>query len=284
MTTQELLDKANGIWAELSGSIKQSNWEKRNSLETCQRLLMEIDGSIRSLKELISEHTFESRAQEIHFFKEIKPKFISEYIFFSKVIELESRLPHASKKSIETILLGEFQKIGEFSEKHRELIAYQRKGASYLDAEYFLRYKYDLYMEQSLSLHSLNENFSTSKDGLFSEILANDKFEEYLNRRFQNLEKHLQQSSEITISSLNWTESKAALVELIYALHQSRSINSGTIELIKIIRTFETMFSVDLGNFHKILSELRERKIDRAKFLSVLSENLERSFTEKDET
>ena len=74
--------------------------------------------------------------------------------------------------------------------------------------------------------------------------------------------------------SLQWTSSKTALTELIYALHHSRSINNGNADIKEIASVLQKVFHFDLGNFYKIFSEIKSRKTDRTKFLDNLSNGL----------
>jgi len=75
-------------------------------------------------------------------------------------------------------------------------------------------------------------------------------------------------------SSLNWTESKAALVELIYALHSSHSINDGRADIKTIAKLFERIFSLGLGDVYHTFSEIRNRKIEQTKFIDLLKDSL----------
>lgn len=84
-------------------------------------------------------------------------------------------------------------------------------------------------------------------------------------------------------SQLKWTESKAALVELIYALYSSDSINKGRAEIKEITKLFEILFNVQLGDVYHTFLEVRSRKIERTKFLDYLKESLIRRMEEADE-
>ncbi|MDM8161857.1 RteC domain-containing protein [Labilibaculum sp. K2S] len=87
----------------------------------------------------------------------------------------------------------------------------------------------------------------------------------------------------INSDRLKWTESKTAMVELIYALHSSQSINEGRVEIKKIAQVFESMFGVDLGDVYHIFSEVRNRKIEQTKFLDLLKDSLLNKMKETDE-
>jgi len=91
------------------------------------------------------------------------------------------------------------------------------------------------------------------------------------------------ESSESDSLGLNWTESKAALVELIYALHSSNSINDGRIDIKAIAELFGSIFSIELGDVYHTFSEIRNRKIEPTKFIDLLKDSLLSKMKEIDE-
>ncbi|MDE5417605.1 RteC domain-containing protein [Labilibaculum sp. DW002] len=100
----------------------------------------------------------------------------------------------------------------------------------------------------------------------------------------QNL--RLNEDSQIEKSNshqLKWTESKTALVELIYGLHSSKSINDGKEGIKRIAQLFESMFDIDLGDVYHTFSEVRNRKIEQTKFLDLLKDSLLTKMKEIDE-
>ncbi|MFA9372320.1 MAG: RteC domain-containing protein [Labilibaculum antarcticum] len=74
--------------------------------------------------------------------------------------------------------------------------------------------------------------------------------------------------------NLRWTDKKVALVELIYALFCSNSLNDGNAEIKEITNSFENLFSVDLGDVYHAFLEIRGRKIEPTKFLDLLKDSL----------
>jgi hypothetical protein len=77
------------------------------------------------------------------------------------------------------------------------------------------------------------------------------------------------------IRNLEWTAPKVALIELLYALHQTRCFNGGHSDLAELFRWAEHSLNINLGNYHKTLREIRLRKSERTKFLILLKNNLE---------
>ena len=70
-----------------------------------------------------------------------------------------------------------------------------------------------------------------------------------------------------------WTDDKLCLIELLYAIKQTKSINNGNITLKALQECFEYFFQVKLGNISDRISELLERKTNKKMFLETLTVN-----------
>jgi hypothetical protein len=71
-----------------------------------------------------------------------------------------------------------------------------------------------------------------------------------------------------------WTGDKLDLIELIYAISKTKSVNNGKISLIAIQKGVEYMFGVELGNISNRLAELETRKENKNLYLELLLRNL----------
>ena len=87
---------------------------------------------------------------------------------------------------------------------------------------------------------------------------------------------------DIAESRLFWTDSKAALTELIYAIHSSGSINKGVFEIRELAGLFERIFHIELGDLYRTYIEIRYRKKERTKFIDSLKESLIQRMDEAD--
>ncbi|RRN76341.1 tetracycline regulation of excision, RteC, partial [Pseudoxanthomonas sp. SGD-10] len=82
---------------------------------------------------------------------------------------------------------------------------------------------------------------------------------------------------------LKWTGSKVALIELIYALHYQNVFDNGNNDIREVAQYFESVFGINLGNFYQTYLELRNRKMNRTKFLDTLRDILIKKMDEQDE-
>jgi hypothetical protein len=103
--------------------------------------------------------------------------------------------------------------------------------------------------------------FSTSHDYKVARIMANDLLSVYLNSELAALDRQTNhRRNYLKEGTYCWTESKIALVELIYALQSSGCINNGTGDIKDIAALFETDFNIDLGDFYRTFLEIKVRK------------------------
>jgi len=71
-----------------------------------------------------------------------------------------------------------------------------------------------------------------------------------------------------------WTDDKLNLIELIYAIYKTKSINNGKITLKEIQESFEEIFQVKLGNISNRINEIDNRKGHDKLYLDILTTNL----------
>lgn len=251
-------------------------------IKIAEESLSTIDLSIRELKKLINLTTFEGIGEEIYFFKNLKPLFISKYIYFMKVLSIVSSVPHSSEKTLKKYYENEWEKLKKYHSENADFYNYYRRNATYMDHKYFVRNSFDLKMKLSFNLYNFDENFTTSHCHQVAHVLANDLLEVFL-RKESEKEFNVVIKKEEHLPVLKWSASKVALIELAYALHQSNCFNGGNIEFSEIMRSFEKTLDIDLGNYYKTVTEIKDRKNGRTKFLHRLSDNLDQHFKNVDD-
>ena len=86
----------------------------------------------------------------------------------------------------------------------------------------------------------------------------------------------------LTNTKHTWTDTKSALVELIYAVHAEQSVNSGNIDLKVLALVFEKIFNIELGDIYRIFLEIRGRKGERTTYLNRLVVALNKRMNDAD--
>ena len=167
-----------------------------------------------------------------------------------------------------------------FFESNLEFYKYYRTNNTYIDEKIFVRGKYDIKLSLDTFYFQADHTFSTSHDYKVAKIIANDQLQIYIENQ---LHKATNEEKSTDLPTLNWTASKTALIELIYALHSQAVFEGGNIDLKVIAKTFGQTFNIDLGDFYHTYIELKSRKINRTKFLDNLKESLLKKMDEQDE-
>ncbi|SFN41754.1 RteC protein [Chryseobacterium oleae] len=248
-------------------------------MTSSEMILLILDESIRKLKKLVKNFTFESVADEVYFFKDHKPYFISRYIYYSKVLNTETSKPVAGDKALRKFYQAELLKLRRYYSDQADFYNYYRRKATYLDHKYFTRKSYDLKMKLSSSIYNLDEDFTTSHDHKIAVIQANELLDDYLIKSIRNIGQETEVDSG-EVGKLIWTSSKVSLIELMYALHRTGCFNGGNVDFSEVIRFTERSLEIDLGNFYKTIGEIKSRKYTKTKFLELLKESLEKALTE----
>jgi hypothetical protein len=170
-----------------------------------------------------------------------------------------------------------------------EFYQYHRCNSNFLDDHYFIRGKGDIRLRLG-SLDFLTDSlFCTNHDQTVACIKAYDILTIYLKQEFEKLNSRYgrnelkDKEDYLNESKLNWTESKVALIELIYAIHSTGAVNRGVTDIKLLSDVFEQIFHIDLGDRYRAFIEIRARKKERTKFIDYLKESLIHRMEETDQ-
>jgi len=241
------------------------------------------NNTLSKLQRLVEKEDFEDPAEEINFFRNIKPIPMSYLIYFTEIRRCELSIPKLGTQPKIRFLEKEAKKINKFFSKNKDFANYMEQARRYMDTEFFTRNKLDNFPFAPTINYYQYPEFSTSHDMLWAMIQAMYKFIHYIREKLQKLQPgnkalFLERKPKL----LKWTGSKASLVEIIYALHADGILNNGTADISTIISAFEDIFNISLDNKYKTYYELKSRK-DKAKYLHQLILKLENRMREDDE-
>ena len=277
--------KINNLLTNLNDQLNFIDLEIDNQSTRCEKAIEIILKTIDSLRGVLLKTKFKTDAEEIKFFKEIKPQFTSKLIYYNTIFKIEMKRPNGGSRIVKKYYNNELVKLKAFFDNELEFYKYYRSGSTYLDHKYFLRSKFDIKMSLSSYYFEADTNFSTSHDYKVAKILANDLIQ-------LNLENNLvligskdngEKSQRKPYLKMIWTSPKVALIELVYALHTEGVFNNGAADLKDIAEYFEHIFEIDLGQYRRTFLEIRTRKADRAKFLTTLNKGLLKRMEDTDE-
>ena len=256
------------FFCEFELEIEKIKKETIDPISQAKQALQYIHVKLKELYKWLKKYIFSSIEEEIHFFKELKPRILSKLIYYNSIYKIEAKKPCIGEKIIESYLNEELCKLKKFFDNNLEFYKYYRTNSTYLDYKYFVRGKHDIKLSLDTFYFEADHNFSTSHDYKVAKIIANDLIQVYLEDK---LHSTLYRDKSLEPPKLNWTGSKTALIELIYALHSQGVFDNGNVDIKVISKIFESAFNVNLGDFYHTFMELKSRKINRTKFLDNLS-------------
>jgi len=248
----------------LHTQLQAIDLEESDNVRKAQKSVTCIKNALTQLKAFCVQYTFTDEAEEIHFFKKTKPELFSKLIYYVKIFNIESRRPTGSREIQETYLKHELEKLTFFFSNHLEFYQYYRMDSTYLDDRYFMRGKENLHLYHDSLMFYVDPDFSTSHDYMVAKIIANDRLEVFLKTELDALSikvnnPKLGQVGHMCNNLIQWTDSKTALVELIYAIYACGSINNGHCEIRELTAFFEHIFNIRLSDIYRTYLEIKVR-------------------------
>ena len=242
--------------------IKRIEQQPIAPLERIKQIIDVIQTSLTLLKRAVAEYQFQNPEEEIQIEKNRVGKSLSAQCKYLKM-ELEN-----------------IQK----SFLNNSFYDYYRAGQTELDNHYFIRENYDILSDVHCHLLDRDPSFTTLHDSSVAMILANSHLIEYVSDEIDSLSDklHLKFTSIVDSKLLQWTDSKVALVEFIYAIYAGKCFNNGNTSLKDIAFCCEVLFNIEIGDFYRIFLEIRNRKKNRTQFLDKLKDKIQKMMDELD--
>ena len=208
--------------------IKELEIEADCSIQRIEAVIDIILKSLSEIKEYVLNRGFKNIEEEIHFFKYQKPTIISKLIYYNAIYKIETKKPYGAKP-IKKYLNKELKKLKRFFDHNLDFYKYYRSNNSFLDENFFIRGKHDIKLWLDTYYFESDQTFSTSHDYKIAKIMANDLIQVYIEDQLYNNKDHRDILTDPL--KLNWTGSKASMIELIYALHYQGIFNNGTTDI-----------------------------------------------------
>jgi hypothetical protein len=250
--------------------------DPRAIIDESYRMTEFLRDLLSRLKEHVLKNGFSNKSEEIEFFKIFKPKILGKLIYYNKLYRIETACPcpTSSGKLYQKYYSNELQQLKqEYTDQisSSDFFRYYRAGRTDLDHEFFELGKIKLNSGLSSYVFEIDYHFSTYYDYKVARIVAYELLSIYLLSKIHNENEEIRSS----YRDIFWTESNNALVELIYALHSSRSIAGGKVGIRKISAVMQVLFGIKLGNIHHAFHRMKTRAGSRTVFLDRLKTSVE---------
>jgi hypothetical protein len=262
----------------MSEALNQIAIETDNMLLRAEQSYHVVQAALRDVKLFVTDYSFADEAEEINFFKEIKPMFLKELIFYYELFFFEASRPVGNKDVLVAYYNKVMERIRMFFERNQELYTYYRTGKTCFDELYFLSGADTPLLLPDYSL-DMDPKFSTVQSFKLSKIMAFELFFDYLQAGLMGLNSLQPAADPLAAKSVVniWTDTKATLIELAYAIVAKGSVDHGNAKINQVVGTLEKAFHIDLGNYYGVFTQnIRLRKKNRTVYLDQLREFLER--------
>ncbi|WP_373523547.1 RteC domain-containing protein [Aquiflexum sp.] len=269
------------LHARMKESIRLSGMTADNGIQSAHSCLEAVREILSELYAFMDTQDFLDRETEIRFYKEYLPMFRSEQFYYADLVFIETNRPFGTKKQTIRYFSGLLKEKELFFRRNNFLYKYYCLGRKDLDEELFSKSKTETQLFKSPLFGTEKEYLSDCSTSL-SLIMANERISAFLKKSIRELETGKNETSVPNKSHMLWTDSKAALIELAYALQSRGSVNQGKSDVKSIIQILEETFNVETGNFYRTFQSMRIRKKNRTVYLDNLKDSLEKRMDEAD--
>ncbi|HCU45424.1 MAG TPA: tetracycline regulation of excision, RteC [Sphingobacterium sp.] len=273
------------ILLEIHNKENKISSQSKSLLDEAYEMILYLQDILFSVKKSITQKGFNDEAEEINFFRTIKPQILGKLIYYNKVYRIETTCPVSNGKMYYSYFSSQLANLKREYIEHicnADFYRYYRSGRTDRDDIYFKRGNINYHDGLNSIVFEIDPAFSTFFDYKVARIIANELLYTYLLTKInpdESLDTNLQKTE--SSKDIFWTDSKNALVELIYALYASGVISHGKIGIRKISLMFQVLFRIPLSDLHHAFHRMKTRTGSRTAFLDQLKISLE-EYMDKD--
>jgi len=243
-------------------------------IERLRQVMPVIGHTIAEVKKLILDRSFNSREEEIYFFKNIKPRIYSHQIFEILLYNLRIQTPAGTSEMLKSYYEEELQQIFRFLRNEAFSYEYFKIRATELDHIYFVR---DVSPVQTpvIDLIDPSPGFTTAWDYKFAKFTAYERLQELLIEQLTDAEPSVNKpaAGRGKTPVLKWTGDTINLVELAYGIWLTGQVNNGNAGIAEIMKFMESNFRVNIGRpFRRWQSISNRKRVSPVKFVDQIKD------------
>jgi hypothetical protein len=275
------------LYPQMMAQVEETSCRVKDPLERLAAILKVIRGALEQLKGFIEQNPFESEADEICFFKQIKPLFYQWQLYYTELYTIESGATYNDADKLIVKLEEELLYVERCFRQHAFHYQYYKLRATELDSLYFVR---DIQVQSILlpDVPELHPAFATSSGYLFAKFMAFEELKGWLTDKIARLKRHPENTWEVMndkeAGEMYWTGDPINLGEVAHGIHLTGQLNNGTAGIGEIFRWLESKLHVTLGKPAKKFAQIKGRKrLARTKYLDEMKEQIGRKSDKEDE-
>lgn len=271
------------ILADLEGKINRINSDSNDVFAEIELSVYSSKAALNQLRLEFLARTNLSPSQESYFFKNIKPVPLGYMIYFLNLGEFETKRPQNTRKRVKQYIQDHLSYYQDYYIEHKDFYQYLERNRTHRDNEYFIRNQGQLKFHPDALPYFMDKDFSTSHDYIVAKIFAHKLLIARLTKELETLEDPTSIPGKSLSKKLRWTGPKVDLIELLYGLHASGTINNGQTDIKELASIFQHFLNIDLGEYYRTYKEIRSRKTNPTKFLDRMIQFLQSRMAQADE-
>lgn len=275
----------NKIVSDIQKQERKLSAETSSLMDEAYKMTVYLQELLQTVKEDVIREGFLSKEEEIHFFKQVKPNILGKLIYYNKVFRIETACPANNGNMYQSYFALQLQILKQEYVEHvcnSDFYRYYRSGRTDRDEQYFMLGNINYHDGLNSFVFEIDPKSSTYFDYKVSKIIGNELIYNYLTSKINPEQQPdiLLQNDEA--KDIFWTQSKNALIELIYALYAAGAIAHGKIGIRKISMVFQVLFRVSLNDIHNSFHRMKTRSGSRTLFIDQLKSSLEEYMDKED--
>ncbi|RKR84289.1 RteC protein [Mucilaginibacter gracilis] len=266
---------------QLTDGLADITAKKLSAEKRLSAALQLIRSLLHLLREQVLLHPFQDKPDEIHVFKNIKPRFLAAKIFELERYNLEQSAPAGTQEKLIAFYESELDIIRRFFMRYAFLYQYYRSGLTELDELYFIRGA-EVPTVLMPEFGEPDPDFSTCGDYLFAKLQAFETLQAYIAERIAGLTAFSGQPGRLS-KPFRWTGEVVNLIELGHAVYLNEQINNGELGIVEFFEGLGEFFGVNLGIPKKGFDDLKKRKrLSKTHFTDRMRDALVRKMDDED--
>lgn len=247
---------------QLEDQLAALQKEETTEKGLANRALPLATSMLRQVQESVQGYTF-TPLEEVLFYKEVKPFFMAQEIYYARLFHIESKRPPTDNAGLYQYYHSELARLSSIYADHAFIHNYLESGSTHLDRQLFFHGApiamngYDAPVDGA---------FQVSYHSVVGELLAANLLKKKLLATLDLLALH--GNGTTNVPKITFTGPNAWLIELGYALFAKGCFNNGKATLKDIMAVLEVAFNKDVGNYPRTFQELLYRKSGPSVFLN----------------
>lgn len=270
------------LYGRLQAGLQEINQNGGAPLARAEQAYHFCCDRLRALKEFTSGYTFKNTEEEILFFKDIKPKFLREMLYYLKLFHIEAHKPVGTPEVVAVYYQRQLGRVRAYFEQNQMLYLYYKLEKTHLDSKMFVSEPEEL---------PLLPHYNLDSDHSFSNIYS---FKLAKIQAYEDLAVRLQGTAQAVLSGetgkteaddrkppLVWKGTQAQFYEMVLGV-----VMTGTLGDVTIKSAMEWMgycFGINVGHYYRYFQAMRVRKKSRTPYLEKCIEGVTQWMDDSDE-